>query len=115
MFRFDAGAGSDSIYQTFLREMALAEDTRVYNTEQAFLTHAMKDVVWWPEEWVRSFKWHCRPVCPLNLVRVPAKPEGCRILVFHGRPDPDEAVAGFRGKSLRHHTLAAPWIADYWQ
>lgn len=115
VFRFEAGPASDYIYQTFLAEMDQAEDTAIFNTEQAFLTHAMKNVIWWPDKWVRSFKWHLRPVFPLNLVVPPNPPRGCRILVFHGRPDPDEAIRGYRGKTPRHSTLAAPWIADHWK
>ena len=57
---------------------------------------------------------NCRPAFPLNLFRAPQLPEGCRILVFHGRPDPDEAIHGYRGRKLHHRTLPAPWIADYW-
>jgi hypothetical protein len=115
VFRFEAGPESDFIYQTFLSEMGRAEDTSVFNTEQAFLTHAMQEVVWWPDPWVRSFKWHLRPVFPLNLIMPPRPPHDCRILVFHGRPDPDEAIRGYRGKTCRHSTLPAPWIANHWK
>lgn len=115
VFRFEAGPSSDYIYRTFLAEMAQAENTAIFNTEQAFLTHAMKEVVWWPDQWVRSFKWHLRPVSPLNLLVAPKARPGCRILVFHGHPNPDEAIAGYRGKSARHSTLPAPWIAEHWK
>ena len=114
IFRFEAGQ-SNYIYETFVREMAQAEDLSVFNTEQAFLTHAMREVHWWPEEWARSYKRHCRPVFPLNLFCTPKPPVGCRILVFHGRPDPDEAIRGYRGKKLRHHIQPAPWIAEHWR
>lgn len=114
VFRFDAGR-SNHVYETFLREMRQAEDTRIYNTEQAFLTHAMEKVNWWPDEWVRSYKWNCRPAFPLNLLVTPKAPPGCRILVFHGRPDPDEAIRGYTGRKLHHHMRAAPWLADHWK
>lgn len=114
VFRFDAGK-SNEVYETFLREMAQAEDRSVFNTEQAFLTHAMGKVNWWPEEWVRSYKWNCRPVFPLNFFMTPRLPRGCRILVFHGRPDPDEALRGYKGRKPHHHIRPAPWISDYWK
>ena len=114
IFRFEAGR-SHYVYETFMQERHRAEDRSVFNTEQAFMTYAMKSVEWWPESWARSYKRHCRPIFPLNLVRVPRLPKGCRILVFHGRPDPDEAVAGYRGKKLHHHTKPAPWVAGHWQ
>lgn len=115
VFRFDAGPASDSIYQTFLREMDRAEDTRQFNTEQAFMTYAMKNPVWWPEEWVRSYKWNCRPMFPLNLIMAPKAPENCRILVFHGKPDPEEAIVGYHGRRPHHHIKPAPWIDPLWQ
>ncbi len=112
VFRFDAGK-SGYIFETFLREFKEANDPTLYPTEQAFLTHAMKDPVWWPEDWVQSFKRSCRPVFPLNLLIPPSRPS-TRVLVFHGAPDPDEAVVGFKGKKLHHRTLPAPWIKDDW-
>lgn len=114
VFRFEAGK-SGYAYETFLREMHLAEDRSVFNTEQAFLTYALGNPQWWPEEWVKSYKWNCRPAFPLNLLRSPKLPEGCRILVFHGRPDPDEAIRGYKGRKLHHRILPAPWIAEYWK
>ncbi|MEK7780417.1 MAG: hypothetical protein AAB370_02815 [Verrucomicrobiota bacterium] len=114
IFRFEAGK-SNYIYETFLSEMAQAEDLSVWNTEQAFLTHAMRMVRWWPEEWARSYKRHCRPAFPLNLICTPKPPRDCRILVFHGRPDPDEAIRGYQGEKLRHNIKPAPWIAEHWK
>ncbi|MCH8474650.1 MAG: glycosyl transferase [Opitutales bacterium] len=115
VFRFNAGTESDHIYQTFLKEMHRAEDSSQFNTEQAFLTYAAKNVVWWPDEWVRSFKWNCRPKFPLNLFCAPKPPKKCRILVFHGKPNPDEAILGYRGKKIHHHSKAAPWISEHWK
>jgi hypothetical protein len=40
---------------------------------------------------------------------------GCRILVFHGRPDPDEAIRGYRGRKIHHHMRPAPWLAEHWR
>ncbi len=112
IFRFDAGH-SGYIFETFKREFEAANDRRRYPTEQAFLTHAMQNPCWWPEEWVKSFKRTCRPVFPLNLVKAPARPD-TKILVFHGNPDPDQAVDGFRGKKVHHRVLPAKWILDDW-
>jgi hypothetical protein len=119
VFRFEAGK-SGAVYETFLREMADAQNTAKFNTEQAFMTHAMAKAAggrlpaWWPDTWCRSYKRHCRRPFPLNLWLTPPAPKDCRILVFHGRPNPDEAIAGYRGKKIHHHMLAAPWIAGHW-
>lgn len=113
IFRFEAGK-SGYIYETFLREMDQAMDRNCYCTEQAFLTHAMKEVYWWPAEWARSFKRHAMRTFPLNLWLEPCLPKGCRILVFHGKPDPDEALVGYRGKRIHQHCLPVRWLTKYW-
>lgn len=113
IFRFEAGL-SDYIYKTFIREMDRSLDRSLYPTEQAFLTHAMQEVQWWPDKWARSYKRHCRPMFPINLMMAPQPPIGCRILVFHGRPDPDEAIAGFEGRKPHHKMKPAPWISLHW-
>ncbi|MBQ3525733.1 MAG: hypothetical protein IJA63_05605 [Akkermansia sp.] len=112
IFRFEAGK-SGYIYETFLREFDDANDQSKYPTEQAFLTHAMEEVYWWPEEWARSFKRTCRLIFPLNLIFTPKKPD-TKVLVFHGAPDPDEAIAGFKGKKLHHRVLPCKWILEDW-
>ena len=114
LFRFEAGRAG-YICETFRREIRRADDRSIFPTEQSFLTYAMRDVRWWPEDWVASFKYHCRPWFPLNHLRMPRPPAAARILVFHGHPDPDEALSGFRGKHPLHRTLPAPWIAKHWR
>lgn len=113
-FRFEAGK-SDYVYQTFLAEIEQAVDRAHYTTEQAFMTHAMREVHWWPEAWVRSFKRSCVPPFPLNLLVAPKKPDA-KVLVFHGNPDPDQAVEGFMGKGVKLHrrALPCPWILEDW-
>jgi hypothetical protein len=114
IFRFEAGR-SQYIYDTFIAEIDRAQNRSIFVTEQHFLTYAMKERYWWPEEWVRSFKYHCRPSFPFNLVTPPKKPPGARILVFHGKPDPPDAVEGVRGGKLHHRVLPAPWVAEDWR
>jgi hypothetical protein len=77
------------------------------------MTYAMKEVYWWPEEWVKSFKRTCVPIFPFNFLITPPKPKTC-VLVFHGNPDPDAAVAGFKGKKLHHSVRPCKWILEDW-
>jgi len=114
IFRFEAGK-SQYIYDTFLREMDRAQDRSIFQTEQAFLTYAMKERYWWPEEWVRSFKFNVRPPFPLNLFVAPKKPKGAKFLVFHGKPDPPDAVHGVSTGKIHHRVLPAPWVEEYWK
>jgi len=113
LFRFEAGQ-SQYICDTFLREMDRAVDQSQFRTEQAFLTYAMREHHWWPDDWVRSFKRHSMWCFPFNLWLTPKHPARAKVLVFHGRPNPDEALGGYRGRHIHQHALPAPWIAQYW-
>ena len=94
------------------KEWALAN----FRPPQSYLTHCIRPkMTYWPDEWVRSFKRHCLPTFPLNLLKEPKLPADARIIAFHGRPDPDEAAAGFLGKKLHHHSKPARWINEYWK
>ena len=117
-FRFEAGS-MNYVYEKFMREMRDAVDTSKFRTEQAFMTYAVgvKSVNWWPESWVVSFKRSCVWPFPLNLLLSPKRPYNARILCFHGHPDPEEAIRGYRGKKLAHvneRTLPAKWVRDIW-
>jgi hypothetical protein len=86
-----------------------------YSNEQIYLSKKIGDIAFWPEAWCKSFKFHAIPKGIMRYFRAPALPLGCRILVFHGHPNPDEAIVGdYRGK-LRKYYKPAPWIADYWK
>jgi hypothetical protein len=113
VFRFEAGS-SNYIYETYMEKKFEAENRSIYPTEQAFLTYAMKEKYFWPDEWVRSFKRHCRRVFPLNYLLAPKLPQESSIIAFHGQPDPDQAITGFKGKRIHHFNKAAPWIKRFW-
>lgn len=101
------------VYEQFLgeKEWALAN----FSPPQSYLTHCIREqMVFYPESWTRSFKRHVRPFFPLNLLVTPREPS-CPIVVFHGRPDPEEVVEGYRGKKPHHHCKPAPWIEKHWK
>lgn len=113
VFRFQANA-CRFVWDQFHaeRDWALAN----FRPPQRYLTHCIRPrMVYWPEAWVRSFKRHCRPVFPLNLLLTPRLPAGARIIAFHGRPDPDEALVGFAGKRPHHRCRPTPWIGEHWR
>lgn len=85
---------------------------------QKFMTQAVgvENITWWPEEWVRSFKYHCRPIFPMNYTTRPRIPQGTRILVFHGFPKMPEVIEGYDGNGKWHRkTLPMPEISEYWK
>ncbi len=101
------------VWEQFHREKDWALAT--FRPPQSYLTHCIRPKMkFWPAEWVRSFKRHCRPIFPLNLICEPKLPAHARIIAFHGKPDPDEAVDGYKGKKLHHRSIAAPWITENW-
>ena len=95
------------------RDQALAQYRTV--VDQRHLAEALgPDREWWPCEWVVSFKRHCIPTFPRNRVATPRLPPEARIVVFHGRPNPHEALAGYRSDRPHRSCLRAPWIALLW-
>ena len=117
VFRFDAGAKSAYIYETFIREIDFAMDDRKFTTEQAYMTHAVgfDKVRFWPEEFVRSFKRSCMWPWPLNHFLMPRLKAGTHILCFHGHPWPEEAIAGYRGKHINTWAKPCPWVRELWE
>lgn len=102
------------VWDQFHREKEWALAT--FRPPQSYLTHCIRPrMVFWPAEWVRSFKRHCRPIFPLNLILEPKLPKHARIVAFHGKPDPDEAQVGYAGKKLHHRSKPAQWIAENWR
>jgi hypothetical protein len=100
------------VYQSLIEQGESVR--RLFRNEQEFLT----DVMWrqglltyWPAAWCVSYKYHCIPAFPFSLWRQPAAPAGARVLVFHGRPKPEEAVHGIGAKWYRP-MKPAPWLRD---
>ncbi len=85
--------------------------------EQAYLSremHKLGKMQFWEESWVPSFKYHCVPPFPLSLIKAPSIPDGAKIILFHGLPNPPEAIKGISGKWYRY-IKPSPWIEKYWE
>lgn len=114
VLRFPIGAYPE-VVETFRRDFpSIARRVR---NEQEYLSHHFLDMgllEYWPRAWCPSFKWDCVAPGPMSYLRTPRLPGGARVVVFHGRPNPEEAIEGRGGKFYRA-ILPTPWIADYWQ
>jgi hypothetical protein len=66
-----------------------------------------------PDAWIVSFKYDCRPPRPLNLLVEPRLPPDARVVCFHGRPKMDEAVEGYRAGPFQS-TRACRWLREAW-
>ena len=104
------------LYDRFARDPEVA--MRAFGaSEQNYTSFSAKeagDLAFFPDEWIVSFKYDCRPPKPLNLILPPRRPPGARVVCFHGRPKMEDAVAGYRG-GLLQSTRRAGWLADAWR
>lgn len=95
-----------------------------YRTEQAYITGqlGLGNFDFFPEAWCKSFKKHCLPGGIKNyFVPKNAIPEGAKIVVFHGRPNPPDAIKGEWGKAVPWYKRwyktvhPSPWVAEHWR
>lgn len=120
VFRFVANESS-FVYEQLLREKEWALSH--FRPPQSYLTHCIRPrMTFWPEHWVVSFKVHCLPRWPANLWKVAQLPGNAKIIIFHGRPNPDEARDGkwplankARWKRIYKYTRPTPWIEKHWR
>jgi hypothetical protein len=114
VYRFDAGAHPE-ILDRFMREHAQVR--REVRNEQEYISrelHRAGKLSYWPKEWCVSFKYGCMARFPACWWTTPRKPPGARIVVFHGHPNPPDAIAG-RSIKLTRHVRPTPWVAEEWR
>ncbi len=81
----------------------------------------------WPEDWFCSFKYHCMqkfgPMRHFISPKIPEDKKGLKIIVFHGMPNPREAIMGiWKNKKKwqywkKTYKVCKPtkWIENYWK
>ncbi len=113
VFRFQAGAHADIL--EYLEANHTAIETQFRNS-QTFVSRQLGDnrLTFWPDAWCRSFKVHCIPKGPLRYALTPRLPQDCRIVAFHGKPDPHDAVTGYHPKLWRRFR-PTPWVTEHWR
>lgn len=112
VFRHRAGTFTELIAEIAARGERIRTEFR---DEQEVLSDFVRRrglLSYWPKGWCVSFKHDCVRPLPFGLWRPPRLPEGARVIVFHGRPKPEEAVAGVGGKWYRP-LKPAPWLREY--
>ncbi len=102
------------LYETMARDpaAALAFGGGSEQTYTSLLAERHGVFAPFPDEWIASFKYDCRPTRPLNLLMEPRKPPQAKVLCFHGRPKMEEAVAGYRAGLSS--TRPCRWLRDAW-
>ena len=94
-----------------------------YRTEQAFIAGELgNELAFFPEHWFQSFKKHCMPSAAARLLGAQNRlPQDAKVIVFHGRPNPPDAIKGEWGKPLpwykRWYKRFQPtlWVAEFWR
>ena len=115
VFRFEIGQHADQL-DYFVNN---TDEVRGrFRNEQAYTSHSMHDkgiLEYWPKEWCLSFKRHCMRSFPINYFLPPEKPENAKIVIFHGKPNPDDARDGWTGHYGLRRVLPTKWIGEAWR
>ena len=114
VYRFEIGQHEDVI-ENFKNNFTDIKNK--HRNEQEYLSAFMdkKNLLsYWPEDWCKSFKKHCIHKGLKQFFYPPELPENTRIVIFHGKPNPPEAIAGKSGKWYRK-VLPTPWVKDFWR
>lgn len=89
-----------------------------YDIEQNFLHGEAHEIGYWPQDWVKSYKYHIRRPLGLDRFIKPKAPENIvKVLCFHGRPRPIDLIRPPKGNWDRFpHYGHGPvdWMVDYW-
>jgi len=113
VFRFEIGQHPEILHY-FEKNSALVKNQ--VRHEQAYLSremHKLGMLKYWPDEWVPSFKYRCCPSWIKSWFKAPSIPKHAKVVLFHGLPNPPEAIIGKSGKWYRH-IQPSPWIKEHW-
>lgn len=120
VFRFTVGK-YPQIYDKFM-----ADPEGLYRNEfrieQEYISATLEPLgeqVFWPADWCLSFKESLLPAWPMRLWKMAELPKSCKVVVFHGKPDPDEAMDGkwpCKWYKKPFKTLRpVVWIGELWK
>ena len=109
---YDLGS-QDHILERFLADRAAV--MRDFRNEQDFVGANARDLRFWPEGWVISFKRHVMRRLGRDMIWPPAPPTGAAILAFHGNPRPIDLLRpGLWGPFPHIGRGPVGWVRDYW-
>ena len=114
VYRFEVGAHPEVLSEF---EASFEKIKAVYRNEQEYLSAILMQknaLVYWPDKWCRSFKRHCLRPWSFFISRETKIPADARVIVFHGKPDPHDAIGGESGKWYRRFKPAT-WINEHWR
>jgi hypothetical protein len=113
VFRFSIGSHS-YVLENFIKNSDAVKSN--FRNEQAYLSHIIKErgnLKYWDKNWCVSFKRHCLNKWPICYFKEPMEPLNAKIVVFHGRPNPQEACKGYVGKYGFRYVKPTTWLKKY--
>lgn len=96
IFRFNKGQ-FNFVWNNFIQNLSVMQ--KMHGDQDWIFDQIKKNFVYWPDEWVRSYKWEVRNRQDLirignkrvfNSVDNPKIELNTKVLVFHGDPKPEE-------------------------
>ena len=113
VFKFEFNKHND-VYEYFINN--IDEIRKKFRNEQAYLSYKMHEkniLSYWDETWCVSFKRQCLYPFPLNFFLTAREPQEAKIIVFHGRPTPQQAQQGYWGKIGLRYVKPVKWLEKY--
>lgn len=92
-----------------------------FSNSQTYISRTIQAeaLSFWPEGWCHSFKVHCVPSLFRRWIDPPHLPEGSRIVIFPGVPNPHDAAQGHWPapwyKKIYKHIRRADWVVENWR
>ena len=112
VFRFEVGKHAD-LLDYFLKHQ---EEVRSqFRCDQSYVSTrllAANQLHYWPDDWCCSFKRHCLPKWPKQWFTTATLSPKSKVVVFHGRPKPPDAIHGMRHKYRLIRPV--PWVKEHW-
>ena len=92
-----------------------------YHIEQIYISDKIKDQVFWPSDWCKSFKHNLLPKWPFRIWKPAILPNNTSIVAFTGKPDPDDVIKGKWPvkksqfyKKIYKQLKTPKWVSENW-
>jgi hypothetical protein len=90
-----------------------------FRNSQTYISHTIRTMSFWPDDWVKSFKVHCVPAGLKRLFVEPRLPPESKIVVFPGLPKPHHAAVGTWPapihKRIYKRIRPSSWVQQNWR
>jgi hypothetical protein len=117
-FRFPIGK-YDTVFTKFQKNPI--KIWKKYHIEQIYLSKEIKDQIFWPSDWCKSFKHNLLPKWPIRIWKAADLPEHTSVVAFTGKPDPDDVINGLWPvkksqfyKRIYKQLKTPKWVLENW-